>query len=257
MPAEDEKERNLLSCIENLIVYVRKTTARTDAVAPFYKSDPQAEVPCRDSRLECLFNPLLNSGDCLLRDFSVSLKRYERNSYPKGAFDVLHDEVQNLLWKLNDLCPSESFMLAMIHISDFRNYLDGCRSLEATLRHEDSIEFAMRTLRNRLDTLTLLLHNLSDKLIHQHQSQYGTRTTGKRRHSGARPKFTVRQEQEIVDFVERPDFDTGRELCGRTCYAVSLAAKEWSKLKHPSGMPRTEAEFRTAYRTIKRRACRR
>lgn len=248
-----KKEENLGTVLAKLITFVRGIADKVDAVTPFYAGAADAEIPEWESCLEYLINPKFNGGARLLREFSAVVKTFARDSYPEGAFDELHDLVLELLRKVNALCAGDAFMMAMLHVSDFRNYLAGERSLVETGSHAEAIENAMRTLENRLDGLSLILHVVTDRLVHEHPRLRQANDRATRKRSGAKRKYTPRQEREILDFVQRPDFDTGRERNGRTCYNVTAAARAWAQLKHPKDMPQSAKAFSAAYDLLRRR----
>ncbi len=77
--------------------------------------------------------------------------------------------------------------------------------------------------------------------------------TGKGKRGGTR-KYSDKDEQRIIDFVEREEYELDRKRDGATCYNITKAALDWSREKHKNKrLPKTKVEFRNAYNNIKRR----
>ena len=76
------------------------------------------------------------------------------------------------------------------------------------------------------------------------------KATGKR---GGTRKYSDKDEQTIIDFVERPEYELDRTREGTRCYNITGAVLDWSREKHKKNLPKTQEEFRKAYENIKRR----
>ena len=76
------------------------------------------------------------------------------------------------------------------------------------------------------------------------------KATGKR---GGTRKYSDKDEQVIIDFVERPEYEQDHTREGTLCYSIAKAALDWSRQKHKKNLPKNQAEFRKAYENIKRR----
>ena len=74
----------------------------------------------------------------------------------------------------------------------------------------------------------------------------------KSRRGGTR-KYSDKDEQAIIDFVEKPEYELDRTREGSRCYNITKAAVDWGRQKHKKNLPKNQADFRKAYENIKRR----
>ena len=65
--------------------------------------------------------------------------------------------------------------------------------------------------------------------------------------------YTDKDEQAIIDFVEKPAYELNRQREGVTCYNVAKAARDWAVEKHAKRFPQNPKDFKKAYENIKRR----
>ena len=70
---------------------------------------------------------------------------------------------------------------------------------------------------------------------------------------GGTRKYSDKDEQMILDFVEKSEYELDRTREGTPCYNITGASLDWSHEKHKKNLPKTQEEFKKAYENIKRR----
>ncbi len=224
----------------------------------FTAYNPRVPRP-RPERASTLLNCETNGANVLLETFATTVKKLGPGMLSHQTLGRFQASGANLLILLDELFLDPTLSSALIRTINTEgrlvNFLKGASKTEDGLSSEvyDSrIDLLIDALKNDFRDILGAIAAFETR----QRSAAATDTKpvpGK--HSRLR-KFSAQAEREIVEFVECPEFDTGRERCGRTCYDVARAAHAWAQLKHPRTMPRDADSFKKAYRSIRDR-CRR
>lgn len=227
----------------------------TQLVAQLAAYDIHGATP-RQVRLNRLLDCEQNGAHVHLEHLASAAKRIPRGEIPSNLLDRLQASCCDLLFFIDDFFKTSAVSSAVAKAQNTEvrlvNFLKGVSgagenlSQEAYEKRIDKFIDAIKTdFRELLAAIAAFERQNSP-------SEAPTIKPAPRKHSRLR-KYSTRAEQEIIDFVERPDFDLGRERAGVTCYDITRAAHAWAQLKHPRTLPREAEEFKKAYRSIRDR----
>ena len=212
----------------------------------------------RHMRLNRLLDCEQNGAHVHLEHLASAAKRIPRGEIPSSLLDRLQASCCDLLFFIDDFFKTTAVSSAVAKAQNTEvrlvNFLKGVSgagenlTLEAYEKRIDKFIGAIKTdFRELLAAIAAFERQNS-----QSQAPTVNPAPGKHKHSRQR-KYSAQAEQEIIDFVERPDFDLGRERAGVTYYDITRAAHAWAQLKHPRTLPRDAEEFKKAYRSIRDR----
>ena len=210
----------------------------------------------RHVRLNRLLDCEQNGAHVHLEHLASAAKRIPRGEIPSNLLDRLQASCCDLLFFIDDFFKTTAVSSAVAKAQNTEvrlvNFLKGVSGAGENLLQEDyekRIDKFIDAIKTDFRELLAAIAAF-ERLNSQSQAPIVKPAHGK--HSRQR-KYSARAEQEIIDFVERPDFDLGRERAGVTYYDITRAAHAWAQLKHPRTLPRDAEEFKKAYRSIRDR----